>query len=66
MPAALPCISISNQIRKRVCGSQMSVSSADLWGQLMAASAFATIPTVIIFILLQRHFIAGLLAGSAR
>lgn len=49
-----------------VSGSQMSVSSADLWGQLMAASAFATIPTVIIFILLQRHFIAGLLAGSAR
>lgn len=49
-----------------VSGSQMSTSSADLWGQLMAASAFATIPTVIIFVALQRHFIAGLLAGSAR
>ena len=49
-----------------VSGSQMSTSSADLWGQLLAASAFATIPTVIIFIVLQRHFIAGLLAGTAR
>lgn len=49
-----------------VSGSQMSTSSADLWGQLMAASAFATIPTVIIFVALQRHFIAGLLAGSTR
>ncbi len=49
-----------------VTGSQSSTSSADLWGQLMAASTFATIPTVIIFIVLQRHFIRGLLAGSAR
>ena len=41
-------------------------SSADLWGQLMAASTFATVPTVILFLVLQRHFIRGLLAGSVR
>lgn len=49
-----------------VTGAQTSASSADLWGQLMAASSFATIPTVIIFVVLQRHFIRGLLAGSVR
>lgn len=49
-----------------VTGAQTSASSADLWGQLMAASTFATIPTVILFIVLQRHFIRGLLAGSVR
>ncbi len=49
-----------------VSGAQMSASSADLWGQLLAASTFATIPTIIIFVALQRHFIRGLLAGSAR
>lgn len=47
-----------------VTGTQPSVSSADLWGQLLAASTFATIPTVIIFVVVQRHFIRGLLAGS--
>jgi multiple sugar transport system permease protein len=49
-----------------VTGAQTSASSADLWGQLLAASTFATIPTVIVFVVLQRHFIRGLLAGSAR
>ena len=49
-----------------VTGAQTSASSADLWGQLLAASTFATIPTVVIFLVLQRHFIRGLLAGSAR
>ena len=47
-------------------GAQAGVSSADLWGQLMAACTFATIPTVLLFVFLQRHFIRGLLAGSSR
>lgn len=41
-------------------------SGFDLWGQLMAACTIATIPTVIIFLLVQRHFIKGLLAGSVK
>lgn len=47
-------------------GGQAGVSSADLWGQLMAACTFATVPTVLLFVFLQRHFIRGLLAGSSR
>ncbi|WP_052432473.1 carbohydrate ABC transporter permease [Streptacidiphilus carbonis] len=49
-----------------VSGGQSGVSSADLWGQLMAACTFATVPTVLLFVFLQRHFIRGLLAGSSR
>lgn len=49
-----------------VSGAQGSTSSADLWGQLMAACTFATIPTILLFVVLQRHFIRGLLAGSSR
>lgn len=49
-----------------VTGAQASTSSADLWGQLMAACTFATVPTVIVFLFLQRHFVRGLLAGSSR
>ena len=49
-----------------VSGAQAGASSADLWGQLMAACTFATVPTVLLFVFLQRHFIRGLLAGSNR
>lgn len=49
-----------------VTGAQAANTSQSLWGQLLAASTVATIPTVVLFVLLQRHFIRGLLAGSAR
>ena len=49
-----------------VSGAQASASSADLWGQLMAACTFATIPTILLFVVLQRQFVRGLLAGSSR
>ncbi|MGR6917837.1 carbohydrate ABC transporter permease [[Actinomadura] parvosata] len=48
-----------------VTGAQ-SASGFDLWGQLMAACTLATVPTVIVFLLVQRHFIKGLLAGSGK
>ena len=53
-------------LSSNVSGAQGSTSSADLWGQLMAACTFATIPTILLFVALQRHFLRGLLAGSSR
>lgn len=53
-------------LNSNVSGAQGSTSSADLWGQLMAACTFATIPTILLFVFLQRHFIRGLLAGSSK
>lgn len=48
-----------------VTGAQ-TASGFELWGQLMAACTIATVPTVIVFLLVQRHFIKGLLAGSSK
>ncbi|MFQ5834413.1 MAG: carbohydrate ABC transporter permease [bacterium] len=36
------------------------------WGVVMAASVVATVPTVIFFLLLQRHLVEGLAAGAVK
>jgi ABC-type glycerol-3-phosphate transport system permease component len=36
------------------------------WGGLMAASVLMTLPVVVIFFVLQRHFISGLTAGATK
>ncbi|MDR2479748.1 MAG: carbohydrate ABC transporter permease [Treponema sp.] len=36
------------------------------WGQLMAGAAISVLPFVVLFILLQKYFIAGILAGSLK
>lgn len=36
------------------------------WGNLMAASILITAPVVLVFLLIQRQFIAGLTAGSVK
>ena len=36
------------------------------WGGLMAGSVVAVIPVTLIFLFLQRYFLAGLMAGSVK
>ncbi len=36
------------------------------WGQLMAGAAIATFPFIVLFLFLQRYFIAGVLGGSIK
>jgi lactose/L-arabinose transport system permease protein len=36
------------------------------WGQLMAGAAISVFPFVVLFIFLQKYFIAGILAGSMK
>ena len=36
------------------------------WNQIMAASLVVSIPVVIGFLLLQRHFVAGMTAGAVK
>jgi multiple sugar transport system permease protein len=36
------------------------------WGNMMAASLFASVPVTIMFIFLQRYFIAGLTSGAVK
>ena len=37
-----------------------------LWGEMMASAVIVTLPLVILFLFLQRHFIAGLTAGAVK
>ncbi len=37
-----------------------------LWGEMMASAVIVTLPIIIIFLFLQRHFIAGLTAGAVK
>jgi len=50
----------------RISGNVIGADFATVWGQLLAASSVALIPLLVIFILLQRHFISGILAGSVK
>lgn len=36
------------------------------WGQLFAAATLATLPTLVIFVFLQRFFVTGLVAGAVK
>lgn len=36
------------------------------WGEVMAASSLATIPVVVLFAIIQRHFVRGLMAGAIK
>jgi multiple sugar transport system permease protein len=36
------------------------------WGLVMTASVLATLPTLIIFFLLQRQLVSGLAAGAVK
>jgi multiple sugar transport system permease protein len=36
------------------------------WGGAMAASILASAPTVLLFALLQRHFLQGLMVGAVK
>ncbi|WP_342762382.1 carbohydrate ABC transporter permease [Jiangella alba] len=40
--------------------------SASRWPELMAASLIASLPVVLIFLALQRHFVAGLSSGAVK
>ena len=36
------------------------------WGSLMAASAIAMLPSIAVFVLLQRYFLAAALTGCVK
>jgi lactose/L-arabinose transport system permease protein len=45
--------------------SLQGVSSTD-YGQLLAGTFLSMVPVLVLFLFLQRHFVAGLLAGSVK
>jgi multiple sugar transport system permease protein len=57
---------VLSNLSQSIASAQVDSSPATVWGQLLAATTVASIPVVIIFILLQRHFVRGILAGSTK
>jgi multiple sugar transport system permease protein len=49
-----------------ISGNKIGADYATVTGELLAAASVALIPLLIVFILLQRHFINGILAGSVK
>ena len=44
----------------------LAIRSDIPWGQLMAASTLVSIPTIALFLLIQKYFIKGLIAGAIK
>jgi multiple sugar transport system permease protein len=53
-------------LASQISGNQIGADWASVWGQMLAASTVAAVPVFIVFILLQRHLIKGVMAGSLK
>ena len=50
----------------QINNAQVGTAGQSAWGEVLAASALATLPLLVLFVVLQRHFIRGVLAGSVK
>lgn len=53
-------------LAQNITGNNIGADYATITGELLAASSIALVPLLIVFIVLQRHFINGILAGSVK
>ncbi|WP_248305671.1 carbohydrate ABC transporter permease [Agromyces sp. H66] len=57
---------VLSTLAQNISGNTIGADYATITGELLAASSVALVPLLIIFILLQKHFINGILAGSVK
>ena len=55
-----------SDLYNQINNMQVGAIGTNAWGQVLAASTIATFPVLILFLILQRHFIYGILAGSLK
>lgn len=53
-------------LAQNITGNKIGADYATVTGEVLAASSVALVPLLVVFILLQRHFINGILAGSVK
>ena len=53
-------------LAQNIRAGQLGADWTSVWGQLLAASTVAALPVLLVFILLQRHLIKGVMAGSLK
>jgi multiple sugar transport system permease protein len=57
----------TNDMRTVPVGIQLLMGQHSFeWNQMMAMSVLGSLPVLILFLLFQRHFIAGMSAGSVK
>ena len=57
---------VLSTLAQNISGNKVGADYATVTGELLAASSIALIPLLILFIVLQKHFINGILAGSVK
>ena len=57
---------VLSTLAQNISGNTIGADYATITGELLAASSVALVPLLIIFIVLQKHFINGILAGSVK
>ncbi|CAN5448143.1 carbohydrate ABC transporter permease [soil metagenome] len=57
---------VLSTLAQNITGNRIGADYATITGELLAASTVALVPLLIIFIVLQKHFINGILAGSVK
>jgi len=53
-------------VTTQINNAQIGTTGQSAWGEILAACALATLPLLVLFVILQRHFIQGVLAGSVK
>jgi ABC-type glycerol-3-phosphate transport system permease component len=57
---------VLSTLAQNITGNRIGADYATITGELLAASSVALVPLLVIFIVLQKHFINGILAGSVK
>ncbi|MCV2395643.1 carbohydrate ABC transporter permease [Actinotalea sp. M2MS4P-6] len=57
---------VLSSLAANITGQTITADFATVWGELLAASAVAMVPLLIAFLVLQKHFVNGILAGSVK
>lgn len=57
---------VLSTLAQNITGNRVGADYATITGELLAAASIALVPLVLLFILFQRHFINGILAGSVK
>ncbi len=57
---------VLSTLASTISGNKIGADYATVTGELLAASTVALVPLLVIFFLLQKHFIGGILAGSVK
>jgi ABC-type glycerol-3-phosphate transport system permease component len=53
-------------LSQNISAGQLGTSFGNVWGETLAASTLASLPVLIVFVVMQRQFVNGLLAGSSK